>query len=90
MPKATSRNFHVPLPEGLYDRLRKEAEQSKEPATEIARHAIEDYLERRRRDVLYSAIRDYAKRHAGTMIDLDDELAAASSESLAAGEEEAK
>jgi predicted transcriptional regulator len=90
MARATPRNFHVPLPEDLYDRLRKEAERSMEPATEIARHAIEDYLEKRRRDALYSAIRDYAKRHAGTMVDLDDELEAASSEYVAAGEEESK
>ena len=40
MPKTTSRNFHVPLPEALYERLRMEAEQSAEPATEIARQAI--------------------------------------------------
>lgn len=56
MSKATLRNFHVPLPEALYDRLRKEAEQSEEPATEIAKYAIEEYLEKRRKDVLYSAI----------------------------------
>jgi predicted transcriptional regulator len=79
MIKATQRNFHVRLPEDLYDRLKKEAEQSWEPAAEIARHAIEDYLEKRRRDVLYSAIKDYARRHAGTMVDLDDALEAASS-----------
>jgi hypothetical protein len=90
MPKATQRNFHVPLPEALYDRLRKEAEQSEESATEIARHAIVEYLEKRRRDAIHSAIVNYAKRHAGTMVDLDDELEATSSEHLATDEEEAK
>jgi predicted transcriptional regulator len=90
MTKPTQRNFHVPLPDDLYDRLRKQAERSMEPATEIARHAIEDYLEKKRKEALYSAIRDYAKRHAGTPVDLDDELAAASSEHLASDEEEAK
>ncbi|MFZ2445882.1 MAG: hypothetical protein WAW37_05960 [Syntrophobacteraceae bacterium] len=90
MAKVTQRNFHVPLPEALYDRLRKEAEQSGESATEIARHAIAGYLEKRRRDAIHSAIVNYAKRHAGTMVDLDDELEAASSERLATGEEDAK
>ncbi len=40
MPETTPRNFHVPMPEALYERLRKEAEQSGEPATEIAGRAI--------------------------------------------------
>jgi len=88
MAKATLRNFHVPLPEALYERLRKEAEQSKEPATEIARHAIENYLEEKRRHVLHSAIRNYATRHAGTTVDLDEELEAASLEHFVAGKEE--
>ncbi len=86
--KAALRNFHVPLPEHLYDRLREEAEQSREPATEIARQAIEDYLEKRRKKALHSAIKKYAKRHAGTMADLDEGLEAASSEYLLGDEEE--
>lgn len=86
--KAALRNFHVPLPEPLYDRLREEAEQSREPATEIARHAIEDYLEKRRKEGLHSAIKKYAKRQAGTMADLDEGLEAASSEYLLGDEEE--
>jgi predicted DNA-binding protein len=89
MIKTKLYNFHVPLPEVLYNRLRKEAEQSSEPSTEIARHAIEEYLEKRRKDALYSAIRDYARRHAGTAVDLDNDLEAASSEFLATEEGEA-
>lgn len=87
MNKARLRNFHVPLPEPLYERLRKEADQSGEKATELARHAIEGYLEERRKHALHSAIAEYAKRHAGTIDDLDDELEAASLEHLADEEE---
>ena len=83
MTKATLRNFHVPLSEDLYNRLRKEAEQSRQTATEIARYAIEDYLEKKRKNALYSAIMEYAKRHAGTVADLDEELESASSEFFA-------
>ncbi|MGC8494146.1 MAG: hypothetical protein ACP5SH_20670 [Syntrophobacteraceae bacterium] len=90
MPKATLRNFHVPLPEALYERLRREAEQSAEPATEIARQAIAEFLEKRRRDTLYSAINEYAKRYAGTGFDLDEELASASLEYLGDAKEEAE
>ena len=88
MTKAILCNFHVPLPPDLYDRLRKEAEQSRKPATEIGRQAIEDYLEKRRKDALCSAIRDYATRHAGTTVDLDDELESASLENLSSTDEE--
>ena len=48
MRKATGnpsvRNFHVPLPEALYQRLQKEAEERSIPATQLARKAIEAWL----------------------------------------------
>lgn len=90
MAKTTPRNFHVPLPEALYQRLRMEAEQSAEPATEIARQAIAELLEKRRKDALYSAISDYARHHAGTNVDLDEQLEAASLEHSGEAKEEAE
>ncbi|MBI2218167.1 MAG: hypothetical protein HYU51_12795 [Candidatus Rokubacteria bacterium] len=35
------RNFHLPLPEPLYRRLREAAAQTNQPATTVARYAIE-------------------------------------------------
>jgi hypothetical protein len=90
MKRATLRNFHVPLPEDLYNRLREEADRSKQPATETARQAIESWLEQRRKTALHEAIAAYAGRHAGTPVDLDEALEAASLEHLRVPEEPAQ
>jgi len=80
--KTDIHNFHLPLPDPLYQTLRKEAERLKRPATGLAREAIESWLRRRHRQALHEAISDYAARHAGSDIDLDEELEAASIEHL--------
>lgn len=71
------RNLHVPLPEPLYSRLRAESERSKRPATELAREAIEQWLDRARKEAIREAIARYAAEHAGTSADLDADLEAA-------------
>jgi hypothetical protein len=68
------RNFHVPLPEALYDRLQREAARAGRPATDLARVAIAEALAQRRRRVLHDAIRAYATAHAGGERDLDTAL----------------
>ena len=59
MKRTAVRNFHVPLPEGLYNKLREEAGRSGSPATELARRAIEVLLEQRQRDAISDAIARY-------------------------------
>ncbi len=78
MKRSAVRNFHVPLPEDLYNKLREEAGRSGSPATELARRAIEVLLEQRERAALNDAIARYAEKHAGTASDLDEALEAAS------------
>ncbi len=78
MKDSTLRNFHVPLPEDLYGRLREEASRTKKPATVLARYAIEDWLEQRKKVELREAIAAYAARNAGTEHDLDEDLEEAS------------
>lgn len=87
---AKARNFHLPLPDELYRRLRREAAAVKRPATVVARHAIEAWLRERRRAAVYAAIRAYAEKAAGTLDDLDPALEAASLEHLAAEEKRAR
>jgi predicted transcriptional regulator len=87
MKRATLGNFHVPLPEKLYRRVREEADRSKLPATEMAGDAIENRLEQRRKAALHEAIAAYAGRHAGTPVDLDEALEAASIDFLRTLEE---
>ena len=73
----TLRNFHLPLPDDVYQALRDEAAASKRPATAIARQAIEIWLRERKKTALREAIAAYAAEHGGTPADLDPELEAA-------------
>lgn len=75
-----SRNFHLPLPEPLYRRLREEADTVNQPATVVARYAIDQWLRQRKRAVLREAIATYAAAVAGSPDDLDRELERASLE----------
>ena len=79
---STLRNFHVPLPNNIYSQLREEAEKRKEPATVVARQAIEYWLKEQKKAARRAAIYEYAKEVAGSLEDLDPELEAASMECL--------
>ena len=85
--RRAGRNFHVPLPEELYKRLREEAERSDQPATVLARDAIERWLRDREKSALHDAIAEYATRHGGTAVDIDEELEEVSVEHLVVEEE---
>ena len=76
------RNFHLPLPDNIYDDLREEAQRSSRPATALARQAIEIWLRRRRKMNRHRAIASFAAEHAGSPLDLDSELEAASIDHL--------
>ena len=79
------RNFHLPLPEEIYLALRAEAEGMKQPATLVARQAIEAWLRDRKKTALHEAIAAYATQHAGTEVDLDPALEEAGAEVLRRG-----
>jgi hypothetical protein len=72
------KNFHVPLPQGVYEALREEAAALRQPATVVAREAIETWLRERKRAGVHEAIATYAVKHAGTEADLDPALERAS------------
>jgi hypothetical protein len=76
------RNFHLPLPDQLYDELKSEAERSHTPATSMARHAIQAWLAARKRTSRKVAIAAYAAEMAGTEFDLDRALEEATLELL--------
>ena len=78
------RNFHLPLPEEVYGELREEAARSSRPATVLARQAIEYWLRHRRRLARHQEIAAFAGKHAGTLVDLDPDIEAASIEHLMA------
>jgi hypothetical protein len=76
------RNFHLPLPEPIYRRLKDAAERTSQPATALARYAIESWLREHRRTMVREAIARYAAGAAGSADDLDEALEAASVEAL--------
>jgi hypothetical protein len=81
------RNFHLPLPDNVYRDLREEAERSSQPATALARQAIEIWLRHRRKSARHEAIAALAAEHAGSPLDLDLDLEAASVDHLLATKE---
>ena len=77
------RNFHLPLPERTYSHLRAEAERLREPATALAREAIDLWLRQQLRQARHDGIAAYAAEMAGSEFDLDPDLEAAGIEHLA-------
>lgn len=76
------KNFHLPLPEQTYLRLRAEAERARVPATTLAREALDEWLRQQSRKARRDAIAAYAQEVAGTPVDLDTELESAGIEHL--------
>ena len=76
------RNFHVPLPDHLYAGLRAEADRARQPATALARRAIDAWLKQKRKAARHNAIAVFAAEHAGTPLDIDSRLEAASADHL--------
>ena len=76
------KNFHVPLPDETYDGLRLAAARSNVPATALAREAIDFWLRQEMRRARYDAIAAFAAAAAGTSVDLDEDLEAASIDHL--------
>jgi hypothetical protein len=76
------KNFHLPLPEQTYARLRAEAERTQVPATTLAREAVDEWLRQQARRARQDAIAAYATEMAGTYLDLDTSLESAGIEHL--------
>jgi hypothetical protein len=67
-------NFHLPPFQELHEMLHAEAEASGEPATNVARTALTDWLKSRKRERRHAEIAAFAKEHARTDLDLDRDL----------------
>jgi hypothetical protein len=82
MTKQPTRNLHVPLPDPMYRRLRIEAQRSNRPATDLAREAIDRWLDEQQRMFVHDSVAKYALEAAGSPADLDEQLESAGIESL--------
>jgi predicted transcriptional regulator len=78
----TTYNFHLPLSPEIHEMLREEAESSGQPATTLARQALRDWLVQKKRQRLHEEIAAFAEAHAGTELDLDEDLERAGIEAL--------
>jgi predicted transcriptional regulator len=76
------KNFHLPLPDQTYARLKTEAERMQVPATALAREAVDGWLRQQFRKARKDAIAAYAAEMAGTHLDLDSDLESAAIEHL--------
>ena len=71
---SATKNFHVPLPEALYDELRTAAREADRPATKFAQDLMRAGLDEWRRTRRRQQVAAYAREVAGTEEDLDTEL----------------
>ena len=88
MNTATAHNFHVPLPAGVYRRLRSEAERQHKPATQLVKQVLEYWLDEQEKLLLHEEIARYAAEAAGTVDDLDEQLEAAGLDHLSESEKQ--
>ncbi len=77
-----TKNFHVPLPEELYDELRSAARMADQPATRFAQQLMRVGLAEWRRLHRRQQIAAYAREVAGSRDDLDPDLERAGISSL--------
>jgi plasmid stability protein len=74
------RNFHVPLPDDLYEELKTEAAAGGRSASSLAREAIAHWLALHKQARVHREVLEYATAMAGTAHDLDIIVEAASLE----------
>ena len=79
---SATKNFHLPLPEALYDELRSAAREVDQPATRFAQELMRAGLEEWHRARRRQQIAAYARQVAGSTEDLDPDLERAAIDSL--------
>lgn len=79
---SATKNFHLPLPEALYDELRSAAREVDQPATRFAQELMRAGLEEWHRARRRQQIAAYARQVAGSSEDLDPDLERAAIDSL--------
>jgi hypothetical protein len=78
--------MNLPLPPALHAAIFKEARRSGVPATKLVRQILGDWLQAHQRAREEEEIREFARRHAGSEIDLDEDLEGAATETLMGAE----
>lgn len=76
-------NFHVPLSDPIYQRLKDTAARQHKPATYLVKQAVEYWLADQEKRAVHEEIAAYASAMAGSNEDLDSALETASADFLA-------
>ena len=71
----TKQNFHLPLSPKLYAELKEQAQERGQPATELVRDALENYLRQLRIEKIEAELEAFVEAAAGTELDYDSEWA---------------
>ncbi|MDF1521329.1 MAG: hypothetical protein P1P87_00735 [Trueperaceae bacterium] len=88
MAATGKKNLHVPLPAELHEELKAQAHRVGEPATVLARRAIEDRVRALKREQIAAEITAYAEAVAGTLDDHDPAIEAAGLDVWAANDDD--
>lgn len=84
----SKKHLHVPLPTDVHEDLKAQAQRVGEPATVIARRAIEDRVRVLQREQIADEISEYARAVAGTVDDYDPAIEAAGTDVWAADDDD--
>ncbi len=77
MVTAATKNFHLPMPVALYTGLREAAARAGTPATDVAREAIQAWLNEDRRRQQRTELAEFEEANAGSAWDRDPQWEAA-------------
>ena len=83
MITAATKNFHLPLSAALYAGLREAAARAGAPATDVAREAIQAWLNEDRRRQQRTELANFVEANAGSAWDIDPQWEAAGLEIIA-------
>jgi hypothetical protein len=84
----SKKHLHVPLSTDVHEELKAQAQRVGEPATVLARKAIEERVRALKREQIAAEISEYARAVAGTVDDYDPAIEAAGLDVWAADDDD--
>jgi hypothetical protein len=70
------RNFHLPLPADTYDELRSASEEMSQPATQLVRSILQNWLKLRKKAQTKNKIAEYTREIESNDVSIDSDFEA--------------
>ena len=86
MSSVSVTKMELPLDSNVWDLLQDEAVKSGQPAVSLVSHVVAEWVRERHRQRVAQEIAEFAAAHAGSDLDLDQELESAALQTLGEGE----